>query len=233
MSQRRVIAIMNQQAGVGKTTTCMHLGRAFVALNQPSLMIDLCPDASLSKQLGLDAELGMAEAMMGTQLPVSTTIESQLSVVPAGQQLEQIEQSSGLANGLKLNKLLDNLSGQISFILIDCPDSDGMLNANALLAADEILIPVTPQQSAWQGLAQMMPVMRRLRRLNRKPLFWLLLNAVPDEPKIIQAYCDMLSHYFKASVLRTVIYDFSQQKPEAQTERYKALATDLLYGRTM
>ncbi|EMR13253.1 chromosome partitioning protein transcriptional regulator [Methylophaga lonarensis MPL] len=233
MSEQRTIAIMNQQAGVGKTTTCLHLGRALAALNQSCLMVDLCPDASLSKQLGLDAEPGIAETMMGAPLPEPTMINSQLSALPAGQQLEQIEQLSGLANGHKLSKLLSEFSGQTSFILLDCPDSAGMLNANALLAADEILIPVTPQQNAWQGLAQMMPVMRRLRGLNRAPLFWLMLNAVPDEPKIIQAYCDMLGQYFKASVLRTVIYDFSQHKPDAQTGRYKTLATDVLYGRTM
>lgn len=177
----RVLAIINQKGGVGKTTTVANLGAALAREGQRVVVFDLDPQANLSLYLG--SEVGRGEAsvygVLTEGLPIQQSLRATatdgLQLVPSHLDLSgaELELASTLGRETLLRDALqqwvaDRLAetGQepADFVIFDCPPSLGLLSVNALVAADEVMIAVQTEFFALQGLSKLVEVIQLLRR---------------------------------------------------------------------
>jgi chromosome partitioning protein len=166
----RVIAIANQKGGVGKTTTAINLGTALAAIGEHVLIIDLDPQGNASTGLGIDRRsrrhstydvlIGAAplrDAVMATAVPRLSIAPSTLDL--SGLELEvsqDRDRAFRLRNGLAPLRSAAPATGELSYVLIDCPPSLNLLTVNAMAAADAILVPLQCEFFALEGLTQLL-----------------------------------------------------------------------------
>ncbi len=173
----RVIAIINQKGGVGKTTTTINLGAALAQKGEYTLLIDSDPQGALSLSLGIpayDLEFTLYSILTDARIPIAAVthhVRPHLDVVPANIDLAgaELQLVAMMGREFILRDALTNFRDKYSFILIDCPPSLGLLTVNALAAADEILVPLQCEYLAMRGLDALIDVVARIqRRLNPK-----------------------------------------------------------------
>ncbi len=229
----RIIAVMNQTKDVGKTTITTNLGVIMAEMGYSVLLLDMDPQADLSRQFAVpDVTPGMDRLLRQDTFAETDilSLNERLSLIPAGAELIGFEQQHPTRElGLKLKQLLTSKSvADRDIILIDCAAISGLLGTNAVLAATDMLIPVSANQQALHGMINMLPVLRRVANLRSPPLrLWLCLNRLPDNTDFAKQFITVLSEYFPQRVLKTVIYDSESVNPAD----YLALAKDLLMGR--
>jgi len=175
--QTRLIALINQKGGVGKTTTTVNLGAALAASGLRVLMIDLDPQAHLTLSLGINPdELDLSIYDLLTDRSVSAaevvrTVDGceRLGVLPADTNLAGIESElaeqvkTGLAQTLLRNKCAQ-LIQQFDYVLIDCPPSLGLLTINGLTCAKEIIVPMQAHFLALQGMGKLFETINMIRQ---------------------------------------------------------------------
>ena len=156
----RVIAIANQKGGVGKTSTAANLGAALARRNQRVFLIDLDPQGGLTASFGLDpyslraTTLQLFEAESTSLRKIVYPVAPGLWLAPASVELARIEHAA-IHTGDRiytLRSMIEEERGPVDFLLIDTPPSLGMLTVNALVAADELLVPVSCQYLALRGV---------------------------------------------------------------------------------
>lgn len=211
----KIIAIVNQKGGVGKTTTSVNLGAYLAQLGKFVLLVDLDPQANATSGLGIDHKnltAGLYEAMSGKvalREVVQTTNHDGYRVVPANAALAgaNIELVNAENREHFLKNLLDEVSGRYDFILIDCPPSLGLLTINALVAADEVLIPVQAEYFALEGLGQLFETINLVKE-NLKPSLNILgavITMFDSRNKLSEAVMSELYKFFPNKIFRTVI----------------------------
>lgn len=158
----RVIAIVNQKGGCGKTTTAINLAACLAAQSRSVLLIDLDPQAHATLGLSLkpeEAERGMYEVLSGeaTLDEVITRILPNLSLAPSNIALSAIEQflAGTPERERQLAGRIAALSEPFDYILIDCPPSVGLLTFNALIASQEAIVPVETSFFSLQGVVKL------------------------------------------------------------------------------
>jgi chromosome partitioning protein len=167
----RIIALVNQKGGVGKSTTAVNLGAALAVLGKRVLVVDADPQGNSTTGFGIDKfavkrdfyHVLMQEASIDEAI-VQTEIEL-LQVVPATINLAgaDMELVSALSRETRLRNALASVAARYDYIFIDCPPSLGLLTVNALTAADDCIIPVQAEFYALEGLAQLTQVIWRVR----------------------------------------------------------------------
>jgi chromosome partitioning protein len=162
---RRVITVANQKGGVGKTTSTVNLAVALALHGSRVLVIDLDPQGNASTGLGVDHHSGIPsiyEVVLGerTLAEVAVSVESApaLWCAPATIDLAgaEIELVSVVARESRLRRAIEAFPEQVDYVFIDCPPSLGLLTVNALVAADEVLIPIQCEYYALEGLGQLL-----------------------------------------------------------------------------
>jgi len=168
-----IIAIINQKGGSAKTTTAVNLGATLTENGKRVLLIDVDPQGSSSKWLRCsNTEKGIynvfAENTCISDNIRDTSIEG-LNIIPSSQWLIGIEKALASEVGAEtiLRRKLNELQGKWDYILIDCPPALGLLSLNALVAANEILVPLETRVMALDGLAQLLKTVEMVKdRLN-------------------------------------------------------------------
>ncbi|MGV3642112.1 MAG: ParA family protein [Adhaeribacter sp.] len=162
----KIVSVINQKGGTGKTTTTINLGSALSKLGKKVLLVDLDPQANLSYSLGLEEpEATLADVFSGSKgLTQILTPREGMTVAPGSNELVDIEIS--LVTQPKRESFLKSILADAKgydYILIDCPPSLSLLTVNALAASDEVLIPLQMEVLTLQGLSQILTTVAQIR----------------------------------------------------------------------
>ncbi|PKV75343.1 ParA family protein [Pontibacter ramchanderi] len=163
----KIVAVINQKGGTGKTTTTINLGSALSKLGHKVLLVDLDPQSNLSYSLAVASpDYTLAEAFLGTHSFKDILVEKDgLWVAPGSNELVDVEISLVAQPDREqfLKTMLQQVKG-FDYVLIDCPPSLSVLTLNALTAAHEVLIPLQMEVLTLQGLDQIMQTIGKVKK---------------------------------------------------------------------
>lgn len=165
----KVVAVLNQKGGVGKTTTVVSLAAYWAKAGQRVLILDADPQGNATSGLGVDKESVATtyQLLLGTatltQATVSTEVDG-ISIVPANSHLASAETELADVQGRERRMAQALQTAAYDVVLIDCPPALGLLTINALVAADQLLVPVQAEYYAMEGLGQLLEVFRRVKQ---------------------------------------------------------------------
>ncbi len=168
----RLIALMNQKGGVGKTTTTVNLGAAFARAGRSTLIVDLDPQAHATLALGIDPATltrSVYDVLLDPAADIAGIIQQRsenLAILPAHTDLAaaEIEMASATDRQRRLESALFKLGDTYEFVLFDCPPSLGLLTLNALAAAREVIIPMQAHFLALQGVGKLLETISLVSR---------------------------------------------------------------------
>jgi chromosome partitioning protein len=219
----RTIAIVNQKGGCGKTTTAINLAGVFAASGFRTLLVDMDPQSHCAAGLAIpeqriDLHIGDAMASVGARSldpdRLLWRVSRNLDLAPSTMKLAALEASRGDLAGrigaeTRLARVLENLGGRHDICFIDCSPAIGMLTFNALVAADEVVIPVETGFFSLQGAAKQVSTIRSLgKRLGLTPAYRLLATMHDAESVLARELLDELRRRFQGKVIPQVIrYD--------------------------
>jgi len=211
----RIISIVNQKGGVGKTTTAINLASYLAKLGNFVLLVDLDPQANATSGIGVDYKNiphGLYEVLMGPQTMHQATIPVNpegLRIVPANQNLAgaNIELVNSTEREHRLLKELTEIQHDYDYIIIDSPPSLGLLTINGLVASDEVLIPVQCEYFALEGLGQLLNTINLVKQYIKPNLNILgaVMTMYDDRNKLAKEVFDELYRYFPDKIFRSVI----------------------------
>ncbi len=249
----RIIAMVNQKGGVGKTTSTVNLGAALAEYGRRVLLVDFDPQGALSVALGVPAhqlersvyDLLMDDSCTIEDVTVSTTVDG-LSLVPSNIDLSAAEVAlvNEVAREHALARALAPVIDEYDFIIIDCQPSLGLLTVNALTAADGVVIPLECEYFALRGVKLLMDTITKVRsRLNPRLQVIGVVATMYDArtlhtrevlARAVDAFGDDVFHtvinrtikFPDATVAGEPITSFAPTHPAA--EAYRQLARELL-----
>jgi chromosome partitioning protein len=167
----KILAVVNQKGGVGKTTTAVNLAASVAAAEKRTLLVDMDPQGNATSGVGAnrakfersiyDCLIGRAtfrETLQPTDIPT-------LSIAPATQDLVavEVELIDEPDRAVRLRQAIDTVKDDFDYVFIDCPPSLGLLTLNALAAADRVLVPLQCEYYALEGLTHLMATIDRVR----------------------------------------------------------------------
>jgi len=210
-----IICIANQKGGVGKTTTAINLSAALAVSEKRTLLVDCDPQGNATTGIGLDKAAmtqslyhGLIGQVEGRDLVRDSEIAT-LKVLPARVELIgfEVEMISEPEREHALRRLLQPLTGDFDYILIDCPPSLSLLTVNAMTAADCMLIPLQCEFYALEGLGQLMQTIRRIKQhLNPAlEIAGILLTMFDRRTNLSHQVSEEAARYFKDLVFRTTV----------------------------
>jgi chromosome partitioning protein len=247
----KVIAIVNQKGGVGKTTTALNLGYALSEEGKKVLGIDLDPQGSLTVSLGYDDNDNM-KTTIATLMALAIEEEKlpdpeeyiiatgSIDLIPCNIELSAIEVSlvNAMSRELILKAVLDELKKLYDYIIIDCSPSLGMLTINALAACDSVIIPVTPEYLSAKGLELLLKnILRVKKRINsRIEIDGILLTMFVERTNLSKEITEMITeaygnaiNIYKNRIPKSVTVGYSVLKSKSIIEYAKTNKVALAY----
>ncbi len=215
----KVISLINQKGGVGKTTTSINLSASLALLNKKILLIDLDPQCNATTGIGLNK--GSIEKSVYNVLNKTATIEEaiiktkykNLYVLPANINLAGIdieleqENDSSVLKSQRLKEHIDKVKDDYDFIIIDCPPALGIITTNALTSSDSVIIPVQCEYFALEGITQLLKaIMYTQANLNPNlTIEGVLLTMLDARTNLGLEVVEEIRSYFKDKVYNTII----------------------------
>ena len=208
----KIIAIVNQKGGVGKTTTCVNLTAALKEAGKRVLLCDFDPQANATSGMGVDKSLsrGVYDVLInGVETEKRVVSTRYGDVLPSCKDLAGagIEMIAMPGREMLLRQALEQVGGRYDYILIDCPPSLELLTLNGLCAADSVLVPVQAEYFALEGLSDLMNTIRIVKRsLNRRlEIEGILLTMYDSRTNLAMQVAEEVKRYFPGKVYATVI----------------------------
>ena len=203
----RVIAILNQKGGVGKTTTTVNLAAALAEMGNRILVIDLDPQTHLGLHFGVeDAATSVYDLLMDDDIPITdalVTARANIDLVTSEVDLAAAESELAAKTDRHdlLSKKLAPILGEYDFVFIDCPPSLGLLTINALAAAEELIVPMQTHFLALQGVSRLFETVQMLvGGLNPNlRVTGVVLCMHERNTKLAREVVDDLQEFFEAS----------------------------------
>jgi len=215
IGQTRIIAVINQKGGVGKSTTAINLAAALGENGKQVLLVDLDPQGNSSSGLGIEKTLvknciyDVLLNDVSIEEAIIHDIYPDLDIVPATINLAgaEVELVSEMARENRLKEAVGAVRGKYDYILIDCPPSLGLLTINALVAADKLLIPIQCEFYALEGVTKLLESMKRVKtRLNPTlDIFGVLLTMYDNRTTLSKQVVEEVQGYFGKLVFNTLI----------------------------
>jgi len=211
----KIITIVNQKGGVGKTTTAVNLAAYLNKYGKSVLLIDLDPQANATSGVGVnhrELEKGVYEALI-QRIPLREILVETKSrnfhVAPATQELAgaRVELVDALEREFRLAEALVELRQEYDFIIIDCPPSLDLLTVNGLVASDEVLIPLQSEYFALEGLGQLLGTIDLVQQ-HLKPelkVMGAVVTMFDKRNKLSQQVTDELYKHFPHRIFNTII----------------------------
>lgn len=207
----KIIAVINQKGGTGKTTATANLGASLAALGKKVLLIDLDPQANLSYSFGIQLNNGgsIADVLQGKKTLQSILVNREdAAVAPASTLLADIEVS--LVNKIGREQILKDRLKELKgydYVFIDCPPSLSILTINALNAAHEVLIPLQMEVLSMQGLSQLLDTIEQVKQvLNRGIKIGGIIPSMFDSRRrLSEEVLKQISSSTKARIFKTHI----------------------------
>lgn len=209
----KILAVVNQKGGVGKTTSTVNLASALGLSGKTVLLVDLDPQGNATSGLGQRKQgISVYDLLIGeasSDNAVVHTAFQNLDLIPSAIQLAgaEVELIELPRRENRLKAALATLRPRYDYILIDCPPSLGLLTLNALCAADGLVVPIQCEYYALEGLAQLMDTVRRVRRLYNPSLDieGVLLTMYDGRLNLTQQVIAEVKKYFPKKVYTTPI----------------------------
>ena len=217
----KVISLVNQKGGVGKTTTSINLSASIAVLGKKVLLIDLDPQGNATTGIGInkgEIDNSIYDVLIGkceVEDAIATSKYKRLYVIPAtinlaGIDIEFMEKSnndSSFSKGSQLKNRLDKIKDQFDYIIMDCPPSLGLITTNALTASDSVIIPVQCEFFALEGIMQLLnTIMMAQKTLNPNlDIEGVLLTMLDSRTNLGFEVVEDIRKYFKERVYNTII----------------------------
>jgi len=209
----KIIAILNQKGGVGKTTTAINAAAYLAKLGKSVLIVDLDPQGNATSGLGIDKQSldsTVYDALFGAGSiahMIKDTSHAGLHVLPTNSQLAAAEVDLAIEERreFRLKEALDSIN--YDYILIDCPPSLGLLSINALTAAHLVLVPVQAEYYALEGLGQLLDVIQRVRQglNNNLELLGIVMTMYDSRTSLSEQVMGEVKKHFGQKLFNTVI----------------------------